>query len=126
MSAVLADTHAALWYLLEPSQLSAAADHALTQADQPGAGIFVSAITVVEAIYLVEKARLPPGGPRQTPCELLRGACLCQVYRPTIAGQVAPEPGTRRLVWPHLAWARSRGTFAKSWIRASKGGRGIC
>jgi PIN domain nuclease of toxin-antitoxin system len=60
MSTVLADTHAALWYLLEPSQLSAAADHALTQADQPGAGIFISAITVVEAIYLVEKGKLPP------------------------------------------------------------------
>src|SRR6266404_9335037 len=75
---------------------------------------------------LCTKGSQPPGGPRQTPCELLRGACLCQVYRPTIAGQVAPEPGTRRLVWPHLAWARSRGTFAKSWIRASKGGRGIC
>jgi PIN domain nuclease of toxin-antitoxin system len=58
MSPVAADTHAALWYLLEPSQLSAAADQALTQADQPGAGIFVSAISVVEVIYLVEKGKL--------------------------------------------------------------------
>jgi PIN domain nuclease of toxin-antitoxin system len=60
MSAVVADTHAALWYLLEPSQLSAAANLALTQADQTGAGIFVSAISVVEAIYLVEKGKLAP------------------------------------------------------------------
>ncbi len=59
MGPVAADTHAALWYLLEPSQLSAAADQALTQADQPGAGIFVSAITIVEVIYLVEKGKLP-------------------------------------------------------------------
>jgi PIN domain nuclease of toxin-antitoxin system len=59
MGPVAADTHAALWYLLEPSQLSAAADQALTQADQPGAGIFVSAISVVEVIYLVEKGKLP-------------------------------------------------------------------
>ena|SRR5947207_647428 len=59
MGPVAADTHAALWYLLEPSKLSAAADQALTQADQPGAGIFVSAISVVEVIYLVEKGKLP-------------------------------------------------------------------
>jgi PIN domain nuclease of toxin-antitoxin system len=59
MGPVAADTHAALWYLLELSQLSAAADHALTQADQPGAGIFLSAISVVEVIYLVEKGKLP-------------------------------------------------------------------
>ena len=59
MDPVAADTHAALWYLLEPSQLSAAADQALTQADRPGVGIFVSAISVVEVIYLVEKGKLP-------------------------------------------------------------------
>jgi len=58
MGLVAADTHAALWYLLEPSKLSAAADQALTQADQPGAGIFISAISVVEVIYLVEKSKL--------------------------------------------------------------------
>jgi PIN domain nuclease of toxin-antitoxin system len=33
MGPVAADTHAALWYLLEPSQLSSAADQALTEAD---------------------------------------------------------------------------------------------
>jgi PIN domain nuclease of toxin-antitoxin system len=59
MNAVLADTHAALWYLLEPSRLSVDADRALTQADQPGSGIFVSAISVVEVIYLVEKGKVP-------------------------------------------------------------------
>src|SRR5438552_2716154 len=59
MVPVAADTHAALWYLLEPSRLSAAADQTLTQADRAGAGIFASAITVVEVFYLVEKGKLP-------------------------------------------------------------------
>ena len=60
MTAVVADTQAILWYLLEPGRLSGAADQALTAADQPKAGIWVSAVTVVEVTYLVEKSKLPP------------------------------------------------------------------
>jgi PIN domain nuclease of toxin-antitoxin system len=59
MSAVLADTHAALWYLFNPSRLSAAADTALRQAEQMGE-IFVSVVSVIEVVYLVDKTRLPP------------------------------------------------------------------
>jgi PIN domain nuclease of toxin-antitoxin system len=59
MSAVLADTQAIVWYLFKPTRLTPAADHALTQAERSG-GILVSAVSVVEVIYLVEKARLLP------------------------------------------------------------------
>ena len=59
MSAVLADTHAALWYLFEPTRLSVAADAALTGAVQSGSFIYISVITVIEVRYLVEKYKLP-------------------------------------------------------------------
>ena len=59
MSAVLADTHAALWYLFEPTRLSVAADAALTGAVQSGSFIYISVITVIEVRYLVEKYELP-------------------------------------------------------------------
>ncbi|MGA2032257.1 MAG: PIN domain-containing protein [Thermoguttaceae bacterium] len=59
MPDVLADTHALVWYLVEPARLSAAASAALDQAVAAGGTIRVSAVSVVELIYLVEKARLP-------------------------------------------------------------------
>lgn len=59
MSAVLADTHAVLWYLFEPARLSSAADAALTGAETAGDAIYISVISLVEVIYLVEKLRLP-------------------------------------------------------------------
>ncbi len=58
MTAILADTHALLWYLQAPSLLSFAADHALTEADESGAGIGFSAISLIEACYLAEKNRI--------------------------------------------------------------------
>jgi PIN domain nuclease of toxin-antitoxin system len=59
MSDVLADTHAIVWYLADPTQLSSAASSALTTAESSGR-IWVSVITFVELVYLVEKGKLPP------------------------------------------------------------------
>ncbi len=59
MSAVLADTHAVLWYLFDPARLSPAADAAFAGAIQSGAVIYVSVISVIEVRYLVEKKKLP-------------------------------------------------------------------
>ncbi len=58
MSEVVADTHAVLWLLANPDLLSAPADEALTDAANTGR-IHVSAISLVEAIYLAEKGRIP-------------------------------------------------------------------
>jgi PIN domain nuclease of toxin-antitoxin system len=58
MSDVLADTHAIVWYLADPTQLSSAASAALTAAESTGR-IWVPTITFVELIYLVEKGKLP-------------------------------------------------------------------
>ena len=58
MAAVLADTHAILWYLTADARISRAATAALDNATTAGDPIFVSAITMVEIQYLVEKGRL--------------------------------------------------------------------
>jgi PIN domain nuclease of toxin-antitoxin system len=48
---LVADTHALIWYLFEPDQLSLDARTAMSQAGS----IYVSAISLVEIRYLVEK-----------------------------------------------------------------------
>lgn len=59
MSAVVADTHTVLWYLLDSPRLSSAASTALDTAAQDGDPIYIASISFVEVIYLAEKGRLP-------------------------------------------------------------------
>jgi PIN domain nuclease of toxin-antitoxin system len=59
MTAVVADTHTIIWYLRENARLSPAAMTALDTALAGGNSIYVSAISVVELGYLVERYRLP-------------------------------------------------------------------
>ena len=58
MAGVLADTHAILWYLTADARISRAASAAMDNATTVGDPVFVSAITMVEIQYLVEKGRL--------------------------------------------------------------------
>jgi PIN domain nuclease of toxin-antitoxin system len=55
----VADTHAALWYLLKNPSLSATARRFMDEAAEVGYGIGVSPISLAEIVYLVEKNRLP-------------------------------------------------------------------
>ena len=59
MAAVLADTHAILWYLTETDKLGLGALEALRAASAAGDMVYVSAITLVEATYLAEKGKIP-------------------------------------------------------------------
>lgn len=59
MVAVVADTHTIVWYLRESARLSETALAALDGANAGGNPIYVSSISVVEVVYLVEKYRLP-------------------------------------------------------------------
>jgi PIN domain nuclease of toxin-antitoxin system len=59
MSAVVADTHVAVWLLVAPDRLSVEATSALQAAVEAGYPIYLASISVVEIIYLVEKGRLP-------------------------------------------------------------------
>lgn len=58
MSAVL-DTHTALWYLENSNELSAVARTTIEEAVRDARDVHVSAISLVETVYLVERGRLP-------------------------------------------------------------------
>jgi PIN domain nuclease of toxin-antitoxin system len=58
MSAVVTDTHALIWYILNQDALSSSALDAFQSASQSGEPIYFSAISVVEIHYLVEKGKL--------------------------------------------------------------------
>jgi PIN domain nuclease of toxin-antitoxin system len=57
MNDVLADTHAIIWHLADPGQLSAPAATAMNAAEATGR-IVIATITLVEMTYLVEKGKL--------------------------------------------------------------------
>lgn len=55
---LLLDTHAAIWYLSEPDKLSATAVAAIDSAYTMDAPLYVSAISLIEVVYLGEKRRI--------------------------------------------------------------------
>ena len=59
MAVVVADTHAAVWYLTNSPRLSSAAAKALDDASAAGDSILIPSISLVELTYLVEKGRVP-------------------------------------------------------------------
>lgn len=59
MTAVLADTHALVWYVEGSSRLSSAAEAAMRSAGDAGHPVYISVVSLVEVAYLVEKKRLP-------------------------------------------------------------------
>jgi PIN domain nuclease of toxin-antitoxin system len=60
MIAGVADTHAGLWYVFGDPQLSPAAKTAFEAAATARRKIALSAISLAEIVYLVEKGRLAP------------------------------------------------------------------
>ena len=58
MSAVL-DTHSAIWYLHRSSQLSPTALKTIKEFVESGRPVFISAISLVEIVYLAETGRVP-------------------------------------------------------------------
>jgi PIN domain nuclease of toxin-antitoxin system len=56
---IVADTHTIIWYLRSPEKLSTNALTSLDNALNNGESIFISAISLVEMNYLVEKNRIP-------------------------------------------------------------------
>jgi PIN domain nuclease of toxin-antitoxin system len=57
MPAVL-DTHAAIWYLLDSKNLSQAVFSMIDGASASGAPTYISAVSLVEVVYLVERGRI--------------------------------------------------------------------
>ena len=75
MSAVVADTHTIIWYLRSPEKLSIDAVNALDNALNNSESIFISAISLVEMNYLVEKNRIPSSSARATFTANRRSTC---------------------------------------------------
>lgn len=59
MILAIADTHAAIWYLFSDTRLGSAASSFIDNAIAQGNHIGVSAISVAEMVYLIEKGRIP-------------------------------------------------------------------
>jgi PIN domain nuclease of toxin-antitoxin system len=71
MIAGVADTHAALWYLLKNPQLSVTARQFMDDAASAGHDILLSPISLAEIVYLVEKNRLPASAYNELKAALL-------------------------------------------------------
>ena len=56
--AIVADTHAIIWYLVEPERLSQVALDALEGAIAAGDPVYISTISLIEICYLIEKRRI--------------------------------------------------------------------
>lgn len=59
MIAAVADTHAVIWYLASDTRLSPTVLHFMNAAAEQGDQIAISAISLVEMVYLIEKGRIP-------------------------------------------------------------------
>jgi len=59
MIVAIADTHAAIWYLFSDRRLGLAASAFIDSTIAKGDHIGVSAISVAEMVYLIEKGRIP-------------------------------------------------------------------
>ena len=59
MNGVIADTHAIIWYLTKSNHLSRVAFDTFESTIRNNEIIYVSAITIVAIVYLVEKGKIP-------------------------------------------------------------------
>lgn len=59
MSGLVSDTHSAIWFLSKSPNISTVARQAMRNATDEDEPIYVSAITLIEMTYLIEKGRLP-------------------------------------------------------------------
>jgi PIN domain nuclease of toxin-antitoxin system len=59
MANLIADTHAAVWYLQTSNRLSPAAQRAMDDAANAGDLVYVSSISLVKIVYWLKKGKLP-------------------------------------------------------------------
>jgi PIN domain nuclease of toxin-antitoxin system len=60
MIAAIADTHTAIWYLFSDGRLGRAASAFIDGTSANGDHIGISAISLAEMVYLIERERIPP------------------------------------------------------------------
>lgn len=77
----LLDTHTVLWYLENSKELSATARTTIEDSVRNARAVHVSAISVIETVYLVERKRIPA-----TALQRLRNALI----DPSVGLSIAP------------------------------------
>ena len=80
MTPVVADTHALIWFFFTPQTLSKRAFEALNDAVQSG-GIYLTSISIVEIVYLIEKGKLPSNSLQRL---------ITELYHPKTAFEIVP------------------------------------
>lgn len=81
MIAAIADTHTAIWYLFSDRRLGPAASIFIDNAIADGDHIGISAISVAEMIYLIEKGRIPANALKDLTPRLLIQGPFCNMLR---------------------------------------------
>jgi PIN domain nuclease of toxin-antitoxin system len=61
VTAVVADTHVAIWFLFEPNRLSPAAYAVLAEAYRVGDPVYLASVSLVETQFLEERGRVRAG-----------------------------------------------------------------
>ncbi len=79
MLLAVADTHAVVWYLFDDRRLSAPARAMFDRADASGDTIGMSALTIVEIIYLIERGRIPAEALRRLEARFASGRSVLVV-----------------------------------------------
>ena len=107
MRAIVADTHALIWYTTADPRLSVAALAAFQQAEQQRSPIYVPTIVVIELRYLVEKKTIT-----EQEFDAILGTLKSPVKSPTpapldlITAESASLPARRPSLLDVLFWGR--------------------
>ncbi len=96
--AVIADTHAFIWYLRGSNKLSETAIATLDQTIQAGDSVYVASIFLVEIAYLVERNRIPEAAFEQLNQALSDPATRFQIVPLDLAIAQATRPIDRATV----------------------------
>ena len=124
MLAAIADTHTAIWYLFSDPRLGRAASDCIEATIASGDHIGISAISLAEMIYLIEKKRIlanaledvlaaiadPKTVLQEVPLDAGIVLWMKEIPRGEIPSAAMPHPIIRYQDGEVKAWLRSRST----------------
>ena len=91
MPDIVIDTHAAIWYFANSSEISVLATEKIDNTIENGDSVILSTISIVEIIYLIDKSKLVP----QTLTRLMQYLKLPKrVYFARFNRRYFPNPAT--------------------------------
>jgi PIN domain nuclease of toxin-antitoxin system len=81
MIVAIADTHVTIWYLFSDLRLGSAASAFIDDTVARGDNIGVSAITIAEMVYLIEKGRIPAAVLNELHTATADPVAVCGMFR---------------------------------------------